>query len=274
MPGEKICSVKKLILLIIISILIPSGLTLAKEAPFSSTKTQTIYAPAFWSVWNPKEQMFDFGRVNKNIKLGPEMSIKTSSAYSDLCQEFIDIHKAALKMQNKYLSKKHLINNKKYTLSSYSRFAYFTLKGWGEELMLYECLTRRLLFTYQDEEEEDSEIYFILEQESWSSWIRREKISKRKKELDDIISHSKKKRIKESKKELNIISHPKKKKVRKKVTVHKLRPAHPGSIGIRGVHRFRPARRGLIGIGGVQRLGLSTQKVLKPRRALKSRSRR
>jgi len=154
---------KKLILLIII--LLTPGLLLAKEAPFSSTKTQFVYAPAFWSDWDPKEQMLDFGSIHKNIKLGPEMSVpgffntKTSSAPSNLYHEFTDIHKAALKMQNKYLGKK-------YTLSSYSKFYYFTLKGWGERIELYEYETRRLLFIYQDEEEEDSMIYSNLKRES------------------------------------------------------------------------------------------------------------
>ena len=206
MKGGKM---KKLILLVII--LLTPGLLLAKEASMFSKKTQTIYEPAFWSDWNPKEQMLDFGRVDKNIKLGPEMSVpgflnaKTSSAPSNLYHEFADIHKAALKMQNKYLGKK-------YTLSSYSRFGYFTLKGWGKRIELYEYETRRLLFTYQDEEEEDSMIYSILERESLSSWKRRKRIRERKKELDNISHSKRKKKINKKKKKLNNTFHSKKKR--------------------------------------------------------------
>ena len=129
--------------IIIFSVLLSPNLLQAdrKKASNFSTPIKKRYSADFFTEWRPDKQVFTY--YGQSMYLSSEMIPPKEMLYIN---EFIDVHKAAMEIYNKYL-------NTEYTIKTSSTFYYFVLKNsFGSKLKLYEWKTRRLLFIYSKDE--------------------------------------------------------------------------------------------------------------------------
>ena len=149
---------KKFIIPVVLLALFSPNLSQAaesKKAPSVPTRIQKSYRMDFGSSWDAEEHILSFGKYNRNVRLSSEMTLSKSFYNAPYYQELIDIHKAAMRIHNKYL-------DKKYTVKISSRFFYLILRDNQKRLHLFEFRTHRLLFIYP---KKSSQIYYILKRE-------------------------------------------------------------------------------------------------------------